>query len=163
MASTQELKDVVKECLENRGILGQIKAKIRAEVFNALDDNTEVKPPLNNENMIINEIIREYLEFNKYKYTASVLVAESGQPKTPLDRRFLAKELNVEEDRNSSSVPLLYGIVSHFLRQNKMQYPNRPTSPQYSRGALFHETERGMASSEGFHDGEPFVVRGGKR
>ncbi|KAK3586077.1 hypothetical protein CHS0354_033200 [Potamilus streckersoni] len=163
MASTQELKDVVKECLENRGILGQIKARIRAEVFNALDDNTEAKPPLNNENMIINELIREYLEFNKYKYTASVLVAESGQPKTPLDRRFLAKELNVEEDRNSSSVPLLYGIVSHFLRQNKLQYPNRPTSPYMSRNALYHETERGMGSSEGFHDGDPFVVMGGKR
>jgi lisH domain-containing protein FOPNL len=29
---------VLKETLENRGVLGQIKARIRAEVFNALDD-----------------------------------------------------------------------------------------------------------------------------
>ena len=33
----------------------------------------EDKPSLSNENMLINELIREYLEFNKYKYTLSVL------------------------------------------------------------------------------------------
>ncbi|KAJ8311941.1 hypothetical protein KUTeg_010508 [Tegillarca granosa] len=104
MASTQELKDVIKDTLDNRGVLGQIKARIRAEVFNALDDQSETKPPLSNENMIINELIREYLEFNRYKYTSSVLVSESGQPKEPLDRDFLAKELNVKQDRHSQSV-----------------------------------------------------------
>ena len=66
---------VIKETLENRGVLGQIKARIRAEVFNSLDDHADSRPPLSNENMIINELIREYLEFNKYKYSASVLVA----------------------------------------------------------------------------------------
>ena len=66
---------MIKDTLENRGVLGQIKARIRAEVFNSLEDNTDTKPPLSNENMIINELIREYLEFNKYKYTASVLVS----------------------------------------------------------------------------------------
>ena len=34
----------------------------------------EDKPSLSNENMLINELIREYLEFNKYKYTLSVLM-----------------------------------------------------------------------------------------
>lgn len=66
---------VIKDTLDNRGVLGQIKARIRAEVFNALDDQSETKPPLSNENMIINELIREYLEFNRYKYTSSVLVS----------------------------------------------------------------------------------------
>ena len=56
-------------------MLGQIKARIRAEVFNSLDDKTDSKPPLSNENMVINELIREYLEFNKYKYTSSVMSA----------------------------------------------------------------------------------------
>ena len=65
----------MKETLENRGVLNQIKARIRAEVFNALDDHTEPPPSLSNENMLINELIREYLQFNNYKYTASVLQA----------------------------------------------------------------------------------------
>ncbi|NXK44013.1 FOPNL protein, partial [Chauna torquata] len=110
---------VLKDTLEKRGALGQIKARIRAEVFNALDDQSEPRPPLSHENLLINELIREYLEYNKYKYTASVLTAEAGQPEVPLDRQFLVKELNVVEDANGKSIPLLYGIISHFLRGGK--------------------------------------------
>ncbi|NXR67041.1 FOPNL protein, partial [Rhadina sibilatrix] len=110
---------VLKDTLEKRGALAQIKARIRAEVFNALEDRSEPRPTLSRENLLINELIREYLEYNKYKYTASVLTAESGQPEVPLDRQFLAKELNVVEDASGKSVPLLYGILSHFLHGGK--------------------------------------------
>ncbi|XP_041838991.1 lisH domain-containing protein FOPNL isoform X1 [Melanotaenia boesemani] len=118
MATITELKCAVKETLETRGVLGQLKARIRAEVFSALDDQREPRPPLTHENLLINELIREYLEFNKYRYTASVLTAESGQPKDPLDRQFLADELKVSEDASSKCVPLLYGLVSHFLNSS---------------------------------------------
>ncbi|XP_021267684.1 lisH domain-containing protein FOPNL isoform X3 [Numida meleagris] len=104
MATIAELKAVLKDTLEKRGALGQIKARIRAEVFNALDDQSEPRPPLSHENLLINELIREYLEFNKYKYAASVLTAEAGQPEVPLDREFLVKELNIIEDANAKSV-----------------------------------------------------------
>ncbi|XP_009079035.1 PREDICTED: lisH domain-containing protein FOPNL, partial [Acanthisitta chloris] len=105
----------LKDTLEKRGALAEIKARIRAEVFNALDDQSEPRPQLCHENLLINELIRQYLEYNRYKYTASVLIAESGQPEVPLDREFLAKELHIVEDTNGKSVPLLYGIISHFL------------------------------------------------
>ncbi|NXU86900.1 FOPNL protein, partial [Xiphorhynchus elegans] len=110
---------VLKDTLEKRGALAEIKARIRAEVFNALDDQSEPRPPLSHENLLINELIREYLEYNRYKYTASVLTAESGQPQVPLDRQFLARELNVVEDASGKSIPLLYGIISHFLHGSK--------------------------------------------
>uniref|UniRef100_A0A8C6TE76 Centrosomal protein 20 n=1 Tax=Neogobius melanostomus TaxID=47308 RepID=A0A8C6TE76_9GOBI len=115
MATITELKCAVRETLESRGVLGQLKARIRAEVFSALEDKQPPRPQLSHENLLINELIREYLEFNKYKYSASVLAAESGQPEVPLDRRFLANELNVAEDASSKSVPLLYGLVSHCV------------------------------------------------
>lgn len=70
----------MRETLERRGVLGQLKARIRAEVFGALDDQREQRPPLSHENLIINELIREYLEFNKYRHTASVLIAGEPQP-----------------------------------------------------------------------------------
>ncbi|XP_053133025.1 centrosomal protein 20 isoform X6 [Hemicordylus capensis] len=104
MATVAELKEVLKDTLEKRGALGQIKARIRAEVFNALDDQSEPRPSLSHENLLINELIREYLVFNKYKYAASVLTAESGQPEVPLDRDFLVNELNILEDPKSQSV-----------------------------------------------------------
>lgn len=56
-------------------MLGEVKARIRAEVFNAMDDPNEQRPQLSHENLLINELIREYLEFNRYKYTSSVLTA----------------------------------------------------------------------------------------
>ncbi|OXB68864.1 hypothetical protein ASZ78_002279 [Callipepla squamata] len=97
---------VLKDTLEKRGALGQIKARIRAEVFNALDDQSEPRPPLSHENLLINELIREYLEFNKYKYAASVLTAA-----------FVISVL---------SRPLLYGIISHFLHRGKEESIQSP-------------------------------------
>ncbi|XP_058290049.1 centrosomal protein 20 isoform X3 [Hylobates moloch] len=84
MATVAELKAVLKDTLEKKGVLGHLKARIRAEVFSALDDDREPRPSLSHENLLINELIREYLEFNKYKYTASVLIADGCMiPVTP--------------------------------------------------------------------------------
>ncbi|KAL4674352.1 hypothetical protein H8959_018286 [Pygathrix nigripes] len=110
---------ILKDTLEKKGVLGHLKARIRAEVFSALDDDREPRPSLSHENLLINELIREYLEFNKYKYTASVLIAESGQPVVPLDRQFLIRELNAFEESKDNTIPLLYGILAHFLRGTK--------------------------------------------
>ncbi|XP_027053602.1 lisH domain-containing protein FOPNL-like [Pocillopora damicornis] len=178
MATVNELKSVLKETLENRGVLGQIRARVRAEVFSALDDQTEPRPALSNENLLINELIREYLTFNKYKYTESVLQAESGQPKEPMDRRFLVQELNIKEEE-SPTMPLLYGILAHFLqgshnegrqftgaRQEPMLRSH--TRDQRSRrnaegsGLLGGRDDRGRMDASFVHDPEPVVVRGGR-
>ncbi|XP_026862568.2 lisH domain-containing protein FOPNL [Electrophorus electricus] len=138
MATVAELKCALKEALERRGALGALRARLRAEVFTALDDQSEPRPPLSHENLLINELIREYLEFNKYRYTLSVLTAESGQPEVPLDRQFLASQLNVVEDPTSRTVPLLYGLVSHFLssgdeRKLYLRTASTPLSPDSSK------------------------------
>ena len=44
MASITELKNVLKETLEERGVMSQIRARIRAEIFNSLNDNAPDKP-----------------------------------------------------------------------------------------------------------------------
>ncbi|GFN78193.1 lish domain-containing protein fopnl [Plakobranchus ocellatus] len=118
MASRQDLKEVLKESLENRGALSEIKARIRAEVFSALDDQAEPKPQISNENVLIFELIREFLDYNLCKYTSTVLVSETGLPKAPLDREFLRNELNIVEDAPSKSVPLLYSLVSNYKDSN---------------------------------------------
>ena len=62
-ATVEELKDVLRETLENRGVLGSVRAQLRAEVSNALEDRSGAtkRPELSDENLIINELIREYL------------------------------------------------------------------------------------------------------
>ena len=69
MASINELKEVLKETLEEKGVLSEVRAKIRAEIFNSLNDKPRNIPSLPNENLIINELIREYLIFNNYHHT----------------------------------------------------------------------------------------------
>ena len=78
MASINELKEVLKETLEDRGVLQEVKARIRAEIFNTLNEKPTKKPELSNENLIINELIREYLVFNNYTHALAVLLPESG-------------------------------------------------------------------------------------
>ncbi|XP_076447338.1 centrosomal protein 20-like [Babylonia areolata] len=157
MASVGELTEVVKKNLEQRGVLNQVKARIRAEVYNAIERPAEGRPIITNENILINELIREYLEFNKYQYTSSVLTAESGMAKEPLDREFLRTELNVVEDAPSRSVPLLYSIVAHYTQKGPATNPQQ----QKPRSAfLEHITKDEMGPSG---PDEPIVVKGGHR
>lgn len=119
MATVEALKKALVETLESKGVVNQMKAELRAEIFKALDDTTATKPKLSNENLIINELIREYLTFNSYKYAESVLVAESGHPEGRLDRKFICQELNVKESESSYGVPLLYSLIKAFSENNK--------------------------------------------
>jgi len=48
---------------------------------------------------------------------------ESGQPKEALQRKFLAKEVNIAEDATTRSVPLLYSLLA------KSQ--NAPSNPSH--------------------------------
>jgi lisH domain-containing protein FOPNL len=98
MASLEDLKSALKITLENKGVLQQVKAQIRAEIFNSLDEQVHVrlgvpsctwtrdcrcstcecqeteKPQLSSENILINELIREYLEYNHHFHTVAVLL-----------------------------------------------------------------------------------------
>ncbi|XP_017727204.1 PREDICTED: lisH domain-containing protein FOPNL isoform X2 [Rhinopithecus bieti] len=51
--------------------------------------------------------------------TVAELKAESGQPVVPLDRQFLIHELNAFEESKDNTIPLLYGILAHFLHGTK--------------------------------------------
>ena len=115
MASLDDLKNVLRETLEQKGTLNKVKAEIRAEIFTALDaDNTQGKPPVPQENILINELIREYLEYNRYYNAASVLMTETGQPnEPPFDREFLHRKFGVSSQARGArpGMPLLYELV----------------------------------------------------
>ncbi|KAF0687645.1 Aste57867_20629 [Aphanomyces stellatus] len=144
--SLSDLKDALKETLEARGSMGQIKARIRAEIFQALDEGAP-KAKLSNENLIINELIREYLEYNGYRHALSVFLPESGQPvEKPFQRRFLAQELNIVDDPRFNQVPLLYSIVT-ALQDSKhtrmsMSCTTLPHAVKAAVDSAMHGTER---------------------
>jgi lisH domain-containing protein FOPNL len=62
MTNVNELKEALKETLEEKGELNKIRAMMRAAIFDAIETDDKPKPRLSDENLLINEMIREYLK-----------------------------------------------------------------------------------------------------
>ena len=103
--SVDELKTVLRETLERRGVLGTLRANLQSEIFSALDSQDDPRPSLTYENMLLNELIREYLEFNQYQHTMSVFLAESGQPAERLRRQYLSQQLQLPPVQTAGDGP----------------------------------------------------------
>ena len=123
MSSIEELKASLKETMVKRGILNKIKAEMRKEIYDALDNDDNPKPKLTRENFIINELIKEYFYYNDYNYSSKVFQSETGQIKNNLNRNDLAKELNIIESENNKNKPLLYSIFSGLKNHNDNLIP----------------------------------------
>jgi hypothetical protein len=94
-----------------------------ASLTPCLNAQEEPKPALSHENVVINELIREYLEYNHYKHTLSVLIPESGQPLDRIDRAYLAQELNMREDRTSRQETLACIVLQNtFTRKRSFSF-----------------------------------------
>jgi len=113
-----EVKDVYKTVtasLTESGFVDSLECRTRKEVLQVLIGDQSLSKPDEKKldsNFLINELIREYLEWNGLAETSQVLTLESGQPKTPVGRSDLEKSLGVETGPNAKQIPLLYTIVS---------------------------------------------------
>ena len=123
MTSVEELKNALKETLEQRGVLNQIKAIMRQEIYESIENDDNPKPQLSEENLIINELIKEYLDYKKYSYSSSVFQSESGQPKDTFNRDTISKELNIIESESNKQKPLLYSILFGLENQDVNYMP----------------------------------------
>ena len=123
MDSIDKLKSSLKESLINRGILNEIKAHMRQEIFNILDNDNDInqRPKLTRENIIINELIKEYFIFNGYNFSSNVLQSEVGQ--SNFNRNNIIKELNIIENENNTNEPLLYTILSGLKNKDDNLIP----------------------------------------
>eukprot|EP01065_Artemidia_motanka_P031536 TRINITY_DN37947_c0_g1_i1.p2 TRINITY_DN37947_c0_g1~~TRINITY_DN37947_c0_g1_i1.p2 ORF type:complete len:133 (+),score=45.45 TRINITY_DN37947_c0_g1_i1:54-452(+) len=110
-ADPEQIRENLRSILEAQGVLGPVKAQLRAAVFKALEAQAATqRPEPVHETMLINELIREYLEYNGYRHTASTLCLEAGCPAQPFERGLLARQVNAEHAAGVD-VPLLYSIV----------------------------------------------------
>ena len=126
MDSMEKLKSSLKESLINKGILNEIKAHMRQEIYNILDNDNDndinQKPKLTKENIIINELIKEYFNFNGFKFSSNVLQSEVGQTNN-LNRNDIIRELNIIENENNKNKPILYNILSGLQNKNDILIP----------------------------------------
>jgi lisH domain-containing protein FOPNL len=117
MASNEDLKSALKNSLIDRGILNSIKALMRKSIFDAIDTDDYPKPKIPEENLIINEMIKEYLKYNNYNYSLQVFQSETGQPENPFNRDYIEKELNINTDKTIEEKPLFYSILNGLKEQ----------------------------------------------
>ncbi len=87
--------------LNERGALNRIKAQIRAEIFNTLQSEQASSTKTTDdsiivEQLLINELIKEYLEWNGYNHALNVFLKESNQQKELSQRKFLESELGIK-------------------------------------------------------------------
>ena len=89
-SAEEDIVTALKETLERTGTLDTVRGILRADIYHCINDSMKEKeehssstepalePP--RENVLINELIADYLAFNGYFNTLSVLAAESGNP-----------------------------------------------------------------------------------
>lgn len=116
-----QLKSSLIQTLESSGTLGEVKARLRAEIFHALEHSVSTaKPQVPPDNEIINDLIREYLSFNGYHQTLSVFKPETGEVNSSnLGRKFMHHEFDVAV-KAKGGVPYIYKILER-LRQCKRE------------------------------------------
>lgn len=123
-----ELFEAVEEVLKEKGVLDQLTCQVRAEILQVLktsfatqktaskEKKNEIPSASSSSNFIVNELIKEYLDYNGYQNTADILAIESNLPKKRITRVELETSLKVHSGPNAKQVPLLYSIVSDLRK-----------------------------------------------
>ena len=123
-----ELFEAVEEVLKEKGVLDQLTCQARAEILQVLktsfatqktaskEKKEKFSSALSSSNFIVNELIKEYLDYNGYQNTADILAIESNLPKKRITRVELETSLKVHSGPNAKQVPLLYSIVSDLRK-----------------------------------------------
>nr|XP_018916378.1 PREDICTED: lisH domain-containing protein FOPNL [Bemisia tabaci] len=113
MATRDELYEAVKETLEQEGVLRKIKAQVQSEVTKMLFESvpsSPQRPGLPQDLVLINELVKQYLEWIGYSYTLPIFNIESGCT-GQLSQEELAQKFNMKLSEKTKKVPLLYSLV----------------------------------------------------
>ena len=122
--ANETLTAALKTTLERRGALENIRAQVRSTVFECINESSMPgqeslpEPPI--ENVLINELIAEYLEFNGYNNSLSVFTAESHTGSgNSLGHRFIRAELGLNLLHRGKT--LMYDILAAMKARKKKQ------------------------------------------
>ncbi|CAN7999430.1 unnamed protein product [Ixodes hexagonus] len=140
-----ELRDLLLETLEKRGVINKIKAELRANVYLALEEQEGVKDRLtdsskdaalrlsSNQGRLAASLVRDFLESLGLRFTLSVLVSEA--PFEPLNRAELCSKLNLAD--GAPDQPVLMQIVTCPERSTSTsKAPEEPSRTEAGDAAM---------------------------
>ena len=141
----EEMKELIIQSLETKGVLGQIRAHLRSAVFKVVDEqdqqfNTGCGLKWENKTLykiletkigtLLAEIIREFMEYFRMDYSLSIFIPECGISPERLNRKEILGKLgimsNPANDKFTAGLhlPLLYYIINYFIAELKAN-PNK--------------------------------------
>ncbi|XP_027040419.1 FGFR1 oncogene partner-like isoform X3 [Pocillopora damicornis] len=121
-----ELRDMVAQTLESKGVLGKIRAQLRASVFLALEEqegseskiqlvNPDLKKFLGtSEGRLVTGLVREFLEYFDLDFSIAVFDPETDFSDKYPGRNNLARELKLNDVDNTSGSPLLAEVIKRL-------------------------------------------------
>ena len=141
----EEMKELIIQSLETKGVLGQIRAHLRSAVFKVVDDqdqqfNTGCGLKWENKTLykiletkigtLLAEIIREFMEYFRMDYSLSIFIPECGISPERLNRKEILGKLGIMSNPSNDKftaglhLPLLYYIINYFISELKAN-PNK--------------------------------------
>ena len=124
MAALSELKGVLHDTLEARGALGQVKARIRADVYAALEEQAlhHLRCPTKTfcSTSLYASTWPSTTTGIRSKYSCRRAGSRATRLFGPQQRTFL-EELNVQHDPRAAHVPLLYSIVAGLQHHTRAE------------------------------------------
>ena len=141
----EEMKELIIQSLETKGVLGQIRAHLRSAVFKVVDEqdqqfNTGCGLKWENKTLykiletkigtLLAEIIREFMEYFRMDYSLSIFIPECGISPERLNRKEILGKLGImsspANDKFTAGLhlPLLYYIINYFIAELK-ENPNK--------------------------------------
>ena len=139
----EEMKELIIQSLETKGVLGQIRAHLRSAVFKVVDEqdqqfNTGCGLKWENKTLykiletkigtLLAEIIREFMEYFRMDYSLSIFIPECGISPERLNRKEILGKLGImpQNDKFTAGLhlPLLYYIINYFISELK-ENPNK--------------------------------------
>lgn len=133
----EDMKNLIIQSLETKGVLGQIRANLRSAVFKMVDEQDQQfklgcglkweNPTLykiieTKVGTLLSEVIREFMEYFRMDYALSIFIPECGISPERLKKDEILGKMGLNgqnEFMAQMQLPLLYYIMYYFIQSLK--------------------------------------------
>ncbi len=135
----EDMKNLIIQSLETKGVLGQIRAQLRSSVFKIVDEQDQQfnygcglkweNPTLykileTKIGTLLAEIIRDFMEYFRMDYSLSIFIPECGISPERLRKEEIWGKIGLSNSQGEQFIsklqlPLIYYIMHYFIQEVK--------------------------------------------
>ena len=120
-SGNESVRDALRSTLDSKGILSEMKAKMRAGVYDIMNDRSLPTPERPEEVSLACELIIDMMRSFSFDCSSTVFCEESGHSnKFSIGRDRIAEELGLSLVDDDGQVPVLVMIIQ-LLKSRKLE------------------------------------------